>query len=62
MVGETADLTYSTHHMGPMRAEAGEGRDATTMKATLDRATLIIVGQDALRGSDGAAVLGQRCG
>ncbi len=56
VVGEAADLTYTYEHMGTDRA-------ALTHVASLDMAALqdkncvVIVGQGALRGADGEAVL-----
>ena len=56
VVGEAADLTYDYEHMGTDRAALAHvaGLDMAALK---DRNCLVILGQGALRGADGAAVL-----
>ncbi|MGB1235482.1 MAG: NADH-quinone oxidoreductase subunit NuoG [Planktomarina sp.] len=56
MIGEAVDLTYEYTHMGTDRAALTDvlGRQ---FKEVLEVASLIIVGQSALSGADGAAVL-----
>ncbi len=56
LVGEAADLTYDYHHMGDDRAalEALLGKKPGRRG---EEPSLVIVGQGALRGADGAAVL-----
>jgi NADH-quinone oxidoreductase subunit G len=57
VVGDPADLTYEYFHLGTGRetlAKMAESHDGDA----LGKDTLVIVGQGALRGGDGAAVLG----
>jgi NADH-quinone oxidoreductase subunit G len=58
VVGEAADLTYDYDHMGTGRAalEHVAGLDMSDLQ---DKASIVIVGQGALREADGAAVLAQ---
>jgi NADH-quinone oxidoreductase subunit G len=59
LIGEAVDLTYGYDHLGTGRAAlaelVGAERDATVKEVP----TLVIVGQGALTGGDGAAVLGE---
>ncbi|TRW97340.1 NADH-quinone oxidoreductase subunit G [Paracoccus sp. M683] len=57
LVGEAADLTYDYAHAGTDRAalESLSSRDIS--QETKDKPTLVIVGQGAIRGADGEAVL-----
>ncbi|MBF9032247.1 NADH-quinone oxidoreductase subunit G [Rhodobacterales bacterium HKCCE3408] len=58
LIGEPVDLTYDYHHFGTDRA-ALEAHLKTAKEAPADdRPGLVIVGQGAIRGDDGAAVLG----
>ena len=59
LVGPAVDLTYDYVHVGTDRAALVETAGKTIGDATRDKPTLVIVGQGALAGSDGAAVLGQ---
>ncbi|WP_291735661.1 NADH-quinone oxidoreductase subunit NuoG [Leisingera sp. F5] len=56
VVGQAEDLTYEYHHLGTDRAalEALHGLDHA---GALEKETLVIVGQGALREADGLAVL-----
>ncbi len=56
LVGEAADLTYDYTHMGDSRADLEKMLDIP-YKEVLDVPSLIIVGQGALTGKDGEAVL-----
>ncbi|ETX29481.1 NADH-quinone oxidoreductase subunit NuoG [Roseivivax isoporae] len=56
LVGEAVDLTYDYHHVGTDRA-ALEGLLRHDFTDVVDQPSLIIVGQGALTGDDGAAVL-----
>lgn len=56
LVGEAADLTYDYAHVGTDRA-ALQGMLGQKHGAVLDAASVVIVGQGALREADGAAVL-----
>ena len=56
LVGEAVDLTYPYHHVGTDRAALQSLVDKEIGEAK-DMETLIIVGQGALTGEDGAAVL-----
>ena len=56
LIGEAADLTYDYSHAGTDRA-ALEAFVKKDHKAAKGRRTLVIVGQDALSGPDGGAVL-----
>ena len=56
LVGEAADLTYDYAHMGDSRADLEKMLDIP-YKEVLDVPSLIIVGQGALTGKDGEAVL-----
>ncbi len=58
LIGEPVDLTYEYHHMGTDRA-ALEGLAQHEFKEVIEKPSLMIVGQGALTGPDGAAVLGQ---
>ena len=57
LVGEAADLTYDYAHVGTDRAalESLSGREIS--QETKDKPTLVIVGQGAITGADGEAVL-----
>ncbi|WP_292288028.1 NADH-quinone oxidoreductase subunit NuoG [Marivita sp.] len=58
VVGEAADLTYNYEHMGTGRAALEHMADLD-MSDLQDKASIVIVGQGALREADGAAVLAQ---
>ncbi|MDW4496887.1 NADH-quinone oxidoreductase subunit NuoG [Sulfitobacter sp. D35] len=58
LIGEAVDLTYDYVHVGTDRA-ALEKETGNTRGADKDSAKVIIVGQGALTGDDGAAVLAQ---
>ncbi len=58
LIGEAVDLTYDYFHLGTgssdlVRLNEGDNSDARAKK------TVVIIGQGALLGADGAAVLGQ---
>ncbi|MFV0302642.1 MAG: molybdopterin-dependent oxidoreductase, partial [Paracoccus sp. (in: a-proteobacteria)] len=57
LVGEAVDLTYDYAHVGTDRAalESLSGREIS--QETKDKPTLVIVGQGAITGADGEAVL-----
>lgn len=57
LVGEKVDLTYEYTHIGSDRAALGDLLGKKISSATKKKKSLIIVGQGALRGSDGEAVL-----
>ena len=58
MVGEAVDLTYPYDHLGTGRAALDElVGDASATTTVKEAPTLVIVGQGALTGADGAAVL-----
>ena len=58
LVGEAADLTYEYAHVGTDRA-ALAGLTGKNYGAVLEAPSIVIVGQGALTGADGAAVLSQ---
>ena len=58
LVGEAADLTYEYAHLGTNRA-ALAGLIGKNYGAVLEAPSIVIVGQGALIGADGAAVLSQ---
>ncbi len=58
LVGEAVDLTYDYAHVGTDRAALEKLSGQEISEATRDKPTLVIVGQAALRGPDGEAVLG----
>ena len=58
LVGEAADLTYEYAHVGTDRA-ALAGLRGKNYGAVLEAPSIVIVGQGALIGADGAAVLSQ---
>ncbi|MGB1641588.1 MAG: NADH-quinone oxidoreductase subunit NuoG [Paracoccaceae bacterium] len=58
LVGEAADLTYEYAHVGTDRA-ALAGLTGKNYGAVLEAPSIVIVGQGALMGADGAAVLSQ---
>ena len=58
LVGEAADLTYEYAHVGTDRA-ALAGLSGKNYGAVLEAPSIVIVGQGALTGTDGAAVLSQ---
>ena len=58
LVGEAADLTYEYAHVGTDRA-ALAGLIGKNYGAVLEAPSIVIVGQGALTGADGAAVLSQ---
>ncbi len=58
LVGEAADLTYEYAHVGTNRA-ALAGLIGKNYGAVLEAPSIVIVGQGALIGADGAAVLSQ---
>ena len=58
LVGEAADLTYEYAHVGTDRA-ALAGLTGKNYGAVLEAPSIVIVGQGALIGADGAAVLSQ---
>ena len=58
LVGEAADLTYEYAHVGTDRA-ALAGLSRKNYGAVLEAPSIVIVGQGALIGADGAAVLSQ---
>ncbi|RMF34968.1 MAG: NADH-quinone oxidoreductase subunit G [Alphaproteobacteria bacterium] len=57
LIGQAADLTYDTHHVGTDRAALQQLVDAGRMEDVAGHSSLVIVGQGALVGDDGAAVL-----
>lgn len=57
LIGEKVDLTYEYHHMGDDRAALAEVV-TREFKGVLEVPSIVIVGQAALMGSDGEAVLG----
>ena len=58
LVGEAADLTYEYAHVGTDRA-ALAGLSGKNYGAVLEAPSIVIVGQGALIGADGASVLSQ---
>ncbi len=60
MIGEAADLTYDTHHLGTGGAALSSVKDTEFYKDVLSKAErpLIILGVGATARDDGAAVLG----
>ena len=56
LVGEAVDLTYDYDHVGTDRAALRELADRDR-SAAVDEAAIVVVGQGALTGEDGAAVL-----
>ena len=58
LVGEAADMTYEYAHVGTDRA-ALAGLSGKNYGAVLEAPSIVIVGQGALIGADGAAVLSQ---
>ncbi|SHE64559.1 NADH dehydrogenase subunit G [Loktanella atrilutea] len=56
LIGEAVDLTYDAYHMGSDRAALSKVLDNKFSKV-LEQESLVIVGQGALTGDDGAAVL-----
>jgi NADH-quinone oxidoreductase subunit G len=61
LIGEAVDLTYPYVHMGHDRATLAALADKK-IDHMLDKPSVIIVGQGALQGPDGAAVLGHAMG
>ncbi|RMD94951.1 MAG: NADH-quinone oxidoreductase subunit G, partial [Alphaproteobacteria bacterium] len=59
LIGPKVDLTYDYHHMGTGRAALTEAAERGVSEETRAKRSLVIVGQGALMGPDGAAVLGQ---
>jgi NADH-quinone oxidoreductase subunit G len=59
VIGEAADLTYGYEHIGSGRAALAEVIAKDRDGGVRDVPSLVIVGQGALTGEDGAAVLGQ---
>ncbi|MFN3970473.1 MAG: NADH-quinone oxidoreductase subunit NuoG [Gemmobacter sp.] len=57
LVGPAADLTYDHAHVGTDRAALARLSGMEISEATKGKPTLVIVGQGALTGADGAAVL-----
>ncbi|MFD1883870.1 NADH-quinone oxidoreductase subunit NuoG [Paracoccus pacificus] len=57
LVGEAADLTYDYVHVGTDRAALEQLSSQKISDETRERPTLVIVGQGAIRGADGEAVL-----
>ncbi len=58
VVGEAADLTYPYTHLGTGRDTLAKLADGPVDEAVKEAVSLVIVGQGALTGDDGAAVLG----
>ncbi len=58
LIGEAADLTYDYAHMGTDRAALRGLVDKGVSDETRGKKTLVILGQGAISGADGAAVLG----
>ncbi|WP_299670906.1 NADH-quinone oxidoreductase subunit NuoG [uncultured Roseobacter sp.] len=58
VVGPAVDLTYEYHHYGKGR-DGLHAWDSETVEDVLDKPKILIVGQGALTGEDGAAVLGK---
>jgi NADH-quinone oxidoreductase subunit G len=56
VVGEDVDLTYTTEHLGADRAALARLADADQSEAR-EAGAVVILGQGALKGDDGAAVL-----
>ncbi|AUH35563.1 NADH-quinone oxidoreductase subunit NuoG [Paracoccus tegillarcae] len=57
LVGEPVDLTYEYAHVGTDRAALESLSDREISQDTRDKPTLVIVGQGAIQGADGEAVL-----
>ncbi len=57
VVGPAIDLSYDYHHYGTGR-DGLQAWDNEKVEDVLDKPTMLIVGQGALSGADGAAVLG----
>ncbi|GGL61895.1 NADH-quinone oxidoreductase [Wenxinia marina] len=57
LIGKAVDLTYDYEHMGTDRAALSMAMESADL--VRDQAPLIVVGQGALSGDDGAAVLAQ---
>ncbi len=57
VIGEAADLTYEYAHMGAGRDALRGLVDKGVSDETRDKKTLVILGQGAISGADGAAVL-----
>jgi len=57
LIGAPVDLTYDYYHYGADRAALARLADEY-VEDVLDKPTLVVVGQGALTGADGAAVLG----
>jgi NADH-quinone oxidoreductase subunit G len=59
VIGPKVDLTYDYHHMGTGRAALTEAAARGVPGAAKEKRSIVIVGQGALMGPDGEAVLGQ---
>ncbi len=59
LVGEAVDLTYDYNHLGADRAALARLLEDAQSRQPDGRATLIVLGQGALREADGEAVLAQ---
>ncbi|MFK7879170.1 NADH-quinone oxidoreductase subunit NuoG [Roseobacter sp.] len=57
LVGQAVELSYDYHHYGADR-EGLKSWESESVEDVLDKPTILIVGQGALTGADGAAVLG----
>ncbi|WP_118132718.1 NADH-quinone oxidoreductase subunit NuoG [Oceanicella sp. SM1341] len=57
MVGEAVDLTYDYEHIGADRAALSKVLERGASDAAKEKSSVVIVGQGALSGSDGEAVL-----
>ncbi|MFV0243538.1 MAG: NADH-quinone oxidoreductase subunit NuoG [Qingshengfaniella sp.] len=57
LVGEAADLTYDYAHVGTDRAALESLSSRKISDETREKPTIVIVGQGAIRGADGAAVM-----
>ncbi|MBY8975330.1 NADH-quinone oxidoreductase subunit NuoG [Rhodobacteraceae bacterium NNCM2] len=58
-IGETADLTYPTEHMGDDPAALKAAADKGVSDETREKRSIVIVGQSALSRPDGAAILAE---
>ena len=59
LIGQPVDLTYPVHHMGSDPATLVAAADKGVGDATREKHKVLIIGMDALRRPDGAAVLAQ---
>ena len=57
LIGPAVDLTYDYDHWGEARADMDKALDGDVPTDVADAASVVIIGQGALQGADGAAVL-----